>query len=119
MINVSEAAGAVAVGTGFTPACGTNFPSSQDGSQAALLIYASFSVNFFSHLTLNLVDEKTLTSSNGSEGSGSGPAACSRDGGPRAPRGSGRRRLGLCPAGRAVRRICPREWSNGPLDTVG
>jgi hypothetical protein len=31
-------------------------------AQSALLNYASFSVNFLSHLTLNTIDEKTLTS---------------------------------------------------------
>jgi hypothetical protein len=64
VINVSEATGAVTVGTTATPACGTNFASAQDGSQSALVNYASFSVNFLSHLTLNSIDEKSLTSTN-------------------------------------------------------
>ena len=65
VIDVSEATGSVAVSTGATPACGTGFASAQDGSRAALLNYASFSVNFLSHTTLNLVDEKTLASAGG------------------------------------------------------
>jgi len=64
VIGVNEATGAVAVSAGATPVCGTNFASAQDGSQAALLNYQSFSVNFLSHLTLNLIDEKTLASAN-------------------------------------------------------
>ncbi|WP_194897471.1 peptidase S8 [Catenulispora pinisilvae] len=60
VINISEATGAVSVGTGFVPACGVGFASAQDGSKATLLNYASFSVNTLSHTTLNQVDEKTL-----------------------------------------------------------
>jgi hypothetical protein len=65
VVDVSEATGAVSVSAGNTPACGTDFASAQDGSQAALLNYQSFSVNFLSHLTLNMVDEKSLASANG------------------------------------------------------
>ncbi|WP_194921298.1 peptidase S8 [Catenulispora rubra] len=65
VINVSETTGAVIAGTGFTPKCGTSFASAQDGSQATLLNYASFSVNFLSHTTLNQVDEKTLATTGG------------------------------------------------------
>jgi hypothetical protein len=61
VIDVSEATGAVTVGTGSVPACGTNFASAQDGSAATLLNYASFSVNFLGHTTQNQVDEKALT----------------------------------------------------------
>ena len=65
VVNVSEATGTVTAGTGFTPKCGTSFASAQDGSQATLLNYASFSVNFLSHTTLNQVDEKTLATTAG------------------------------------------------------
>ena len=65
VIDVSEATGGISLSAGAIPACGTNFASAQDGSQGALLNYASFSVNFLSHTTLNLVDEKTLASAGG------------------------------------------------------
>jgi hypothetical protein len=65
VISISEDTGAVALGTGFIPACGTNFASAQDGTKAALLNYASFSVNFLGHTALESIDEKTLTTSAG------------------------------------------------------
>ncbi|ACU73435.1 peptidase S8 and S53 subtilisin kexin sedolisin [Catenulispora acidiphila DSM 44928] len=64
VIDVNEATEAVSLSAGSTPVCGTNFASAQDGSQAALLNYASFSVNFLSHLALDMVDEKTLATTN-------------------------------------------------------
>ncbi|MEY9904980.1 hypothetical protein ABIA35_001196 [Catenulispora sp. MAP12-49] len=65
VLDVSEATGAVSLSATSNPACGTNFASAQDGSKAALLNYQSFSVNFLSHLTLNMIDEKTLSNSAG------------------------------------------------------